>query len=53
MNRRFLSAILLLFVAITFAYLGLHGVPRKNAYVILGIAFAMIAAIRFRRARVS
>jgi len=51
MNRRTLSAMLLLFAAIVFAVVGLRAVPRNNTYVILGIAFALIAAAQFRRAR--
>jgi hypothetical protein len=52
MNRRNLSGLLFLVVAVVFAFLGLRAVPRNNAYVVLGIAFALIAAAQFRRARV-
>jgi hypothetical protein len=30
---------------------GFRSVPRNNTYVILGIVFAILAASRFRRAR--
>jgi hypothetical protein len=51
MNRRIAPAVILLIVGIVFFILALHTVPRNNTYVVLGIAFAFIAAIQFRRAR--
>ena len=53
MNRRTVLGMVFLFVAIVFAFLGFRGVPRNNAYVSLGAAFAIIAATQFRRARTS
>ena len=53
MNRRTLPGIIFLVVAIVFAWLGLRAIPRNNTYVVLGIAFAVIAAAQFRRARMS
>jgi hypothetical protein len=50
MNRRTLLGTVFLFVAIVFAFLGFR-VPRHNAYISLGVAFAIIAATQFRRAR--
>jgi hypothetical protein len=51
MNRRIGPAVIFLIVGIVFFVLALHTVPRNNTYLILGIAFALIAAIQFRRAR--
>jgi len=51
MNRRIGSAVIVLIVGIVFFMLALHTVPRNNTYLILGIAFALIAAVQFRRAR--
>jgi hypothetical protein len=51
MNVRLLSATLMLFAAIVFLVVGMRTVPRNNTYVILGAAFAILAAVRFRRAR--
>jgi len=44
--------VILLIVGIVFFILALHTVPRNTTYLVLGIAFALIAAIQFRRARV-
>lgn len=52
MNARLLSATLMLFAALVFLVLGLRTVPRNNTYVALGAVFAILAAVRFRRARV-
>ena len=51
MNARLLSAALMLVAAIIFAVVGFRSVPRNNTYVILAIVFAILAALRFRRAR--
>ena len=51
MNRKIGPAVILLIVGLVFFILALHTVPRNNTYLILGIAFALIAAIQFRRAR--
>ena len=51
MNARLLSATLLLLAAIIFLVVGLRTVPRNNTYVVLGAVFAILAAVRFRRAR--
>ena len=51
MNRKIGPAVIFLIVGIVFFILALHTVPRNNTYLILGIAFALIAAIQFRRAR--
>ena len=51
MNRRIGPAVIFLIVGIVFFILALHTVPRNNTYLILGIAFALIAAVQFRRAR--
>jgi hypothetical protein len=51
MNGRIGPAVIFLIVGIVFFVLALHTVPRNNTYLILGIAFALIAAIQFRRAR--
>jgi hypothetical protein len=51
MNRKIGPAVIFLIVGIVFFILALHTVPRNNTYFILGIAFALIAAIQFRRAR--
>jgi hypothetical protein len=51
MNREIGPAVVFLIVGIVFFIVGLHTIPRNNTYLILGIAFALIAAIQFRRAR--
>ena len=51
MNRKIGPAVIFLIVGIVFFVLALHTVPRNNTYLILGIAFALIGAIQFRRAR--
>ena len=51
MNRKTGLAALYLVVGVTFAMVGLHSVPRNNTYLILGVAFVLIAAVRFRRSR--
>ena len=51
MNVRLIAAVVMLVAAIIFAIVGFRSVPRNNTYVILGIVFAILAASRFRRAR--
>jgi len=51
MKRRAVPGIVFLFAAIVFAMLGLRSVPRNNTYIIIGIAFALIGLVQFRRAR--
>ena len=51
MKRRMGPAVVFLIVGIVFFILALHTVPRNNTYVVLGIAFSLIAAVQFRRAR--
>jgi hypothetical protein len=51
MNRRIGPAVILLLVGIVFFIVALHTVPRSNTYLVLGIAFALIGAVQFRRAR--
>jgi len=51
MNRRIGPAVIFLIVGIVFFIVARHTVPRNNTYLVLGIAFALIAAIQFRRAR--
>ncbi len=51
MNRRTGPAVVFLIVGIVFFIVGFHTVPRNNTFLILGIAFALIAAVQFRRTR--
>ena len=51
MNRRTTPAVLFLVAALTWIIVGLHTVPRNTTYIVLGIAFALIAAAQFMRAR--
>ena len=51
MNKRIGPAVIFLIVGVVFFILALHTVPRNSTYLVLGSAFALIAAIQFRRAR--
>ena len=51
MKPHLLAAFAMLFAAVTFGFIGYRAVPRNNTYVILGVVFAILAAVRFRRAR--
>jgi hypothetical protein len=51
MKGQFAVAALMLIAAIIFAVLSFHSVPRNNTYLILAIVFALLAALRFRRAK--
>lgn len=50
-NVRILAASLMLFAGIVFLVIGFQSQPRNTTYIILGVAFAIIAAARFRRAK--
>ena len=51
MKARFAAAVAMLAAAIIFLIVGFRDTPRNNTYVVLGIVFAILAAVRFRRAR--
>ena len=53
MKTRLVAPVLMLVAAVLFAAVGMRSVPRNNTYVVLAIAFAIIAAATFRRARAS
>ena len=51
MTTRLLPALAMLLAAIVFLIVGFRDVPRNNTYVVLGVVFTILAAVRFRRAR--